>query len=740
MTRLGLYAVIMAVLIAPLSAHAAKTEAEKPPALLQADNFTYDQQADIFKAVGKVELEQDGQILYADTLTYNRPKDTVTADGNVVIVDKDGQTYFAKHVELQQELKTGTVQQIGIVFEDGSRAAARYGEQKANNTTVMHDAVYSPCHLCEDDPHKAPLWQLRANKVVHDRNDKDIYYHGAKLDVYGKPIIYMPYFSHPDPSVRARSGFMTPQFTNDTKRGATLQNYYYYNISPQEDATIELTATQKAGPVLGTEWRKNTDRGNLFINTSINRSAVRGGSDDDTIIKEEDFRGHFFSNGQLALTPKVMANYSVRRVTDNYYLRDFGYGAEDILSNSANVEYYNGRNYGVVTGYYFQDLRPNIAAEQPDILPWVKYNMMGRPNDVFGGRWAMDTQTVTLFRDSQQSVSKLSVVPSWERRDILPGGIQSKLSSKVRADGYWIRQPSPFDVPTSTSNIDKTVGRLFPSAQSTVSYPLVRQDKTVDLLVEPKLALTVAPNTSSNNIPNEDSRDVEINISNLFDDSHFAGTDRIETGSHMSYGVKMGGYHKNGNSAFATVGQSYRFSNNNPFPNGSGLENDRSDLVGQLETTFYDQFYTDYRFQLNEQNLKNRKHELQALWIEDENFEIRTNYIFAEDVSGTGLGTNRQQWGLSGAKSLSPKWTMAADMLNDLSGDAGLLKSGLALQYKNECIRAVLRAERDLTDRSTGGSGSLIYFGIGLRNLGNYDAPLLPNDPLYTPFGASRGM
>lgn len=726
------------IFLATLCSFPISAKPNDAPALLQADNFIYDQEKDVFTAKGKVELEQEGQMVFADALSYDRRNDQVSADGHVIIVDQSGQTYFAEHVDLQQKLKTGAVEQMGIIFSDGSRAAARHGEQRANNTTVLEDAVYSPCNLCEKDPTKAPLWQLRAKKVVQDRNTHDIYYHSAKLDVYGVPVVYSPYFSHPDPSVKARSGVLMPKFSNDSKKGFMLRNYYYQTISPQEDATLELTTTQKAGQVLGGEWRRQFDQGKIFFNGSVNKSTVRGGADDDEIIRDKQMRGHLFANGFYNLTPNWRTGFNVKRTTDDYYLNDFNFSSEEILENKAYVEYFKGRNYGNVTASYFQDLRPGITSEQPDILPMAEYNAVGTPNGFLGGRWAVDNETVTLFRNGQQSISKISTIPSWQRRDILPMGVQSKVEGKVRADGYWIRQPSPYDT-TGTSNIDATENRVVPSLQTTTSYPLVRPSGLITALIEPKVALTLIPNVSSANIPNEDSRDVEVNISNLFDESRFAGSDRVEGGSHVAYGVKVGGYHQNGNSAFLTLGQSYRIAEDNPFPAGSGLENDRSDLVGQLETTFYNRFYTDYRFQVNEDDFESRKHELQAALLDDD-YELRTSYIFAQDVDGTGINTNRQQLELSGAKALSKKWSFGLDGLQDLSGDAGLLKSGVSLQYKNECLRATLRGERDLTDRLTGGSDSRVLFSLGLRNLGGYDTPLLEDDPLYRPFGTERRM
>ena len=45
--------------------------------------------------------------------------------------------------------------------------------------------------------------------MLHD-NKKTIYYDNAIIKVYDIPIFYFPKFSHPDPSVDRRSGFLPP--------------------------------------------------------------------------------------------------------------------------------------------------------------------------------------------------------------------------------------------------------------------------------------------------------------------------------------------------------------------------------------------------------------------------------------------------------------------------------------------------------------------------------------------------
>lgn len=713
---------------------------EKSSAVLQADDFAYDPELNIFTASGNVVLEQDGQLVTSDVMIYDQKQDLVIAQGNVVFTDKAKQTYYADKVRLEQGFKTGVVEQLGLMFPDGSRLAGRIGVKESETRLVLRDGLYSPCNLCVSNPQKAPQWRLNASKVIHDKEAQDVYYHNVTLDAYGVPVMYMPYFSHPDPDVVARSGLLMPGFSNDSKKGMMLRNYYYYNISPYEDATFEVSPSTKGGTVFGTDYRRNFEKGTLSFKGSLNRSEIRGGHDDKDIIKPEKWRGHIYSSGSYGFAPDWVAGFNFNRTTDDYYLRDYDFDHYDVLTSQLYMQHMKERDLFDIRAMYFQDLRPNITQEQSDVLPWAKYRLYGDPNDMLGGRWNVNNEMVSLFRNGQNSVSRISTIPSWERRDILPFGLQSSVNTQFRADGYWVRQHSPFDTNATPpdGNIDKLESRFIPSVTSALSYPLIRPADTITALIEPKVSLTVAPNRTYNDIPNEDSRDAQIDMLNLYSDNRFPGSDRYENGSHMAYGFKFGGYHNaTGNAAFITLGQSYRLSSDNPFPEGSGLENDSSDYVGQIEATFADKFYMDYRFQLSEENLSSRRHELQAAYMTD-GFEARTNYVFAQQVFGTGLAQDRQQIGISAAKEVFQNWAVAADTLHDLTGDAGMLKAGFGVQYKNECLRLSLRAERNLTDRLTGGSDTRFLFSLGLRNLGGYDTPLLDDDALYSPFGRSN--
>ena len=79
---------------------------------------------------------------------------------------------------------------------------------------------------------------MQAKKITHDNVKKTIYYENATLKVYDIPIFYFPRFSHPDPTVDRRSGFLNPFFTNSTKLGTGFGLPYYWNISDDKDLTF----------------------------------------------------------------------------------------------------------------------------------------------------------------------------------------------------------------------------------------------------------------------------------------------------------------------------------------------------------------------------------------------------------------------------------------------------------------------------------------------------------------------
>ena len=258
---LSLSLVLGALLLAPWTGHAqqgqgqGQGQGQEPPVLFTADQMEYDETLMTVTARGAVELSQRDRVLRADLVTYNQKTDMVTATGNVVLVEPSGEVAFADYVELTGDMRDGFIDQLRVLLTDNSRLAANSARRIDGTRKEMSQAVYSPCELCAKDPTRPPLWQMKARRVVHDEVSKDIVYRDAVMEIAGVPVAYMPYFSHPDPTVDRRSGVLIPRIGYSDDLGAVFGLPYYHTFSPQNDMTLEPIYMSEEGAMLLGEYR-----------------------------------------------------------------------------------------------------------------------------------------------------------------------------------------------------------------------------------------------------------------------------------------------------------------------------------------------------------------------------------------------------------------------------------------------------------------------------------------------------
>ena len=97
--------------------------------------------------------------------------------------------------------------------------AATRADRSSGNYTVFENGVYTACAPCKDDPKKPPLWQVKGARIIHNQEEKMLYFENAQLEFFGVPMAYLPYFSTPDPTVKRKTGFLMPSYTSTTGYG-----------------------------------------------------------------------------------------------------------------------------------------------------------------------------------------------------------------------------------------------------------------------------------------------------------------------------------------------------------------------------------------------------------------------------------------------------------------------------------------------------------------------------------------
>lgn len=713
--RAGFLAACLAaaiVMIAPLNLAGAQEQADEG-VLLEADDVTYDAEGGVVAARGNVEIVADGRILKADILQYDQVADVVTASGNVSLLERDGTVLFADDLELSDQLRNGSIKGFRALLSDDSRFAAASATRTGGNLTVMRRAVYTPCRVCEDEP--TPLWRIRAGSVTHDQTKQQVSYTNARLEMFGVPVLYTPYFSHPDPTVERKSGFLVPTQSQSTQLGVAVEVPYFFNIAPNLDATFSPIFTSKEGIVLGGEFRERLDSGSYKLNGSITRPDAR--NDLNAKTGKRVTRSHLFATGAFDWNETWRWGFNGQIASDDTYLRRYQISDADTLTSNVFVEGFSDRNYAAANAYYFQGLRAeDDPGETPLILPLLEHSLVTRP-DRFGGSFRFNSSFLSLTRKQGTNSNRLSARGHWLLPQVGRLGDVRTIKAEIKADGYLTSDVVDAQKP-QTPNDDGLTGRLVPQLTFDWRLPMARQERGAQQVIEPIINASISPyGGNPSEIPNEDSLNFEFDDTNVFSDNRFPGIDRVEGGPRLNYGFRYGIYGEDGGYIAALLGQVLRPKADDTFADKTGLEARNSDYVGRIDISPSPLFRFYERVRLDRDTLAMRRNEI-ALDAGPEGYRLNATYVrLRRELTADEL-TDREEINLAILARLSQFWDLRASTRRDLTEDGGTINSGIGLVYEDECFHVSVDFKRDFTRDRDVEPSTTVSFRVRFKHLG----------------------
>ncbi|MBF0373221.1 MAG: LPS-assembly protein LptD [Alphaproteobacteria bacterium] len=687
------------LLACPTAAWAQDREVTEAPVLLMADEVSHDRELDIVTARGHVEIAQQGRVLLANAVTYNLKRDLITATGDISLLEPSGEVMFADYVELTGDLKTGVAEQIRLRLADNSRMAAVRGTRSGGVTSTMERAVYSACQDCPTDPSRPLVWQIKADRVVHDQTTKDIQYYDARIEMFGVPVAYTPYLSHPDPTVKRRSGFLPPSMGRGEDMGATIQIPYLYVLSPSQDFTFAPIFSSDEGAVLYGDHRVRFQNGEARTRASVTEDS------------NGEVRGHIDAQARFDLNETWRAGYEIARSTDDTYMRRYGFQrGQPWLVSRPYVEAFGSRTHLLAEAFSFQGLREtDDPGQSPFVLPSIQYSSAGEPGR-FGGYWTMDASLLSLTRDEGTDSHRISMEAGYTLPYTAPAGDIYTFRASLRGDGYRVA-----DLP---GDEDGFAGRVVPEASLEWRYPFTRDRGTVQEVLEPIVLGAISPiGQNPDTIPNEDSRFIRFDPNNLFDPNHFTGLDLVEGGPRLTYGMRYGVYGEQGGYSSILVGQSWRLNEMALFQPEHGLDENFSDLVGKIVVSPGPWLDVAYSFRIDESDFQRHYDEL-SLSVGAKAARLWADYLFVDSPPGTGEFADREEVSLGLYVALTDRWSTNVFTRWALGDDPEPLTTGLHLVYDDECFTlAGSIIDNNTTDRDIG-SGISVLLRVVFKTLG----------------------
>lgn len=666
-----------------LSPISSPVKEETPEIYFTADAMENDRELDTITATGNVNIIRDNLTVIADKVIYNQRDDIINAVGNVVLVEEDGSVVFSDFVELTDKMSQGTMENVKVIMKDKTQVAARKFRRLAKDNKIMENVVYSPCDVCEN---KEPLWQIKASKVRHDAENHDVYYNNAFVEIKGIPVFYTPFLSHPDPSVKRRSGFIPPTVGSNSYLGATLQPRYFWAIDEHQDLTFDPILSTDKGIVWSSIYNKYLYNGYMNLSGSFLRD-----SDNDSN------RGNLFIKSRYEINDYWYADTDINYVSDKYYLRDLSMPQDDYswLTSSARLQGFDNRSYAAFEGYYYKLLTNDLNDyDKPYVLPWFNYESYGETKK-YGAYSKTNINFASVYREDEDSVQRLSMINSWNLPYTSPYGEKYRMVASVKSDIYYVDNYLNED----NERYNGSVARIFPQLGMEWRLPFVRATENSRQILEPVVVGVVAPTggNKANKIPNEDSQDVELDDTNILDLDRYAGYDRNDTGSRISYGLNWSAYGERTGRTSIFLAQSYRFSKNESFAEAEGQKGYFSDYVGRIYAKPNDYFDFNYRFKLDRKTLDFNYNEFEVSFG-PEMLKAYVSYIYLEDnkTSSVDSSTNREELYTGLQIGLSRDWSLRIYDRLDLSRETDQnLEYGGSITYEDECMKFVTNIRKD---------------------------------------------
>jgi len=689
------------------------------PMLLQADNLIYDRQNDRVIAEGNVEVYYNNFSLLTDELIYDQKKGTLEAVGNVRIKEPDGAVVKADRINLTEDFRDGFVRSLRIVTANEERIAARRAYRKGGETTVFEDGAYTPCKMCRDED-EGPLWQINARKIIHDKSEGNIYYEDATLEFLGLPIVYVPYFYHPDPTVKRRSGFLVPSIQQSDDLGFVYEQPYYWAIAPNKDLTLAPIITTNAGVLLKADWRHRLETGQY-------RVLLAGSYDDDPAINaptDSDFRGTIETQGNFRIGSFWNWGWDITAESDDTFRRFYKFDKRTETERTSEIFLIgqSDRNYFSARAYSFVNLTPtgkpeDLTDQDTIVHPVIDYNyIVDKP--ILGGELGWDTNLVALSReDGGPEAQRLTTELSWRRT--LTDGIGQRITpfAAARADFFnftSFTEPDPVAPATLPGD---TFTRQLLTGGADYRFPFVKHTADASHVIEPVAQIIVRADHDDGTKPaNEDAQSLVFDDTLLFDIDKFSGYDRLETGTRANYGVQYTLQSNYGFSFRTVVGQSYHIAGSNPFDDGSGLEDDASDYVVGMYIDVPSIFRLVAQTRVDENSFDIRRFDLQGTGKYGP-VSGSVNYVKADPQPGLGVFEEREEVLAGAALQVTDLWSIYGSVRYNLEIDEAIEQS-VGVKYTCDCFMMSVEYKRSEIEFRDIEPEESILIAFEFKNLG----------------------
>ena len=656
--------------------------------------------------------------IYLESFEYKIEKKIFKSIGNIKVNDILDNTYKFSQIYIDEKKKElfGTeskayLNNSNFKFnkENKPRIFSNAVSLKENQSNFIK-SVFTTCNYREKD--KCPAWELRAKNISHDNIKKTIYYDNVVIKVYNFPILYLPKLAHPDPTVKRRSGFLIPSYSDTKNLGASVNIPYFWAIDEDKDLTIKNKLFINEHPLVLGEYRQAFLNSNLILDL-----GYTGGYKNNTAKKKTGDKSHIFANffKKYNFDENKEANLevNVQHVSNKKYLKLYKIKSSLIdnyqtnsLKNFINYEYFDNEKDQFFNLYssVYTNLSESYNDKYEYIIPELNFNKNLYSNNLGYGN--LNTNVKISNYDTNKFEKYFINNLDWTI---------DKSYGNVPYNGKFIT--SLKNVNYESKNVEKlkqeATNEIFGAIGYLASIDLVKgiSNNSKKHLLTPKILLKYSPNHMKKN-----TGDHSLHRKNIFSLDRINSSTNFEGGTSLTYGFDYERSFKNENELNFSIGQIINEKKTNKnMPDSSSLDKRFSDIVGDLHLK-KNNFTMNYNYSLD-QNFKEMNYNEIETKYSLNNTSFNISYLKENKVSEeneylkSSIEIKKGENGIFSFNNKRNIITNASEYYN------------LSYEYINDCLRAGLVYRREFYNDSELEAENSLFFKITLSPFGDLSSP-----------------
>lgn len=700
-SRLSAAGLLLLALLPPLLP-ALPAHADVPPSLpatLMADQVYVDASGRLI-ATGAVEIWHGSTRLTARRVVFDQRRDSLQIEGPITISDGPDTLILADAAQLSPSLQAGILTSARLVLDQQLQVAAARIERGTNGVSQLDAVVASSCPVCAADP--TPLWEIRAQRVLHDQTSGRLRFERAQFRFAGVPIFYAPRLDLPEPGRTRARGLLRPEVSLDSDLGLAVGLPYFIPLGDSQDVTLTPRASTAGMVSLGFRWRMARANGGIEIGGQI--------SHDDLVT--QNLRGYGYVRALFHLANDWVLTADLRAASDRTYLETYNITDDARLSGHATLERIRRDQAARARVLGFYSLR---AADVNDQLPNTAMQAaLEQHHALAGGDLTVQVGASAFWRqsstdgDAGRDVARADLALTWRRSAVIAGGLLVTTALDARVAHVRVADDSAYPDPVTRSAVQGMVEFRWPWAAASAGG--------ARHVVEPVVQLIGARRRGAP-LPNDDHTMPELDAGNLFALTRYSGQDAPDDGTRVNAGLHWTRYADSGWTAEALVGRIWRDRPLAGFPAGhvQPLGRDRSDwlLAGRLSLP--DGLSWTARVLVDPASTLSRA-ETNLAWTGGRT-EVATRYLYLPASSFEDRTVDLSEWSVDVTRHFTSGWATTVGWDYDV-GQSLFATARTGLAYVNECLSFDMTLARHFVTATNPSASTRFDMRIELLGIG----------------------